>query len=583
MNVWSEFLLVVLLAMSASVIAFALARRAVRIFPTISSKWADRLFLLMALAYIVILGAMSIVRYLAFNTGYLDNSTAWDLAQYGQLVWNSLHGRLFEGTFIPDADMFLGKSFTPILLAFVPLYAVWASPMVLLITQTVALGVGGFPIYWFARKRLGGGLAFLFGLAYFLSPGLENIGLTEFHEIALATPLLAYAMYFLMREHYRGMLVCLALALLVKEEIAFIAAIFGVYIFLFQRKRALGLALALFGIGWAAVLLQYLIPFFRGPGHGDAFYYFGEGTFGGGGTRYSYLGHSLAEIAANLVARPGVVWQVVVIPDKIEYVLHLLVPLAFLPLAGFDVFLLALPTFGYSLLSTYGLQYSIRSYYFAPLLPFLFFAAIVGMQRLLARGTAKRRNALTALLFVAVIASYFLQAPGPLAAYFQPWRYELNEHTALGNRLAGEIPSEALLVAQNEMLAHVSNRRALYEIPIPDYRQVDYLFADTTRGWYDVHRGIWEDRLASGFFEIVTQQDGYIVAKRRTPAQRVTLRFGDVTLRGYTIVFGNAKPWGKTLRPILEWQADQPVMERYSIAARVWDLQGHLWLSLIHI
>jgi uncharacterized membrane protein len=547
--------------------------------------WHKQIFLISASMYVVVFSALAVARYFSFRTGYLGVETSWDLGQYAQLIWNSLNGRLLEGSFVQDTATFLGKSFTPILLAFVPLYAVWQSPIVLLIVQVAGLGLAGLPIYWFARQRLGGAFAIVVALAFYLHPGLDHIGLTEFHEIALAVPLLAFATFFLLREHYAGFFVCLALALLVKEEIGLIAMMFGVYIMLFQRKHwRVGVGVALFGAVWVIVLLQYAIPFFRGAQYGQTFYYFGEGKIGGGGTRYSYLGRSIPEVLTTILIKPGYVLSYVLIPEKIAYVLHLLVPLAFLPIIGWDVFLLTLPTFGYSLLSTYGLQYEIRSYYFAPLLPFLYFALIVGIQRVLEHtprlNLSAWRNALMAALLVASVASYFLQSAGPFARYFQAFRYDINAHTRLGDELAASIPHDAVVIAQNEYLARLANRQFIYEIPvIPDYRQADYLFADQTMNWYNVHLNTWQEARQNDYYETVIDRDGYWLAKRRTPAHPLQIRFGDaMTLTGYSIVLTDTLRGGMTVRPSVEWRARRLLSEHYFMTVTIVDAQGHLWV-----
>lgn len=562
---------------------FARRRPSIRL----SNVWADRAFLVLAILYIATFSTLAILRYLSFRTGYLGVDTSWDLGQYGQLIWNSLNGRLLEGTFVQDTRTFLGKSFTPILLAFVPLYAVWSSPIILLIVQVVGLGVGGFPIYWFARRQLGPWLGLAVALAYYLNPGLEYIGLTEFHEIALAVPLFAYATFFLLRKHHAGFLVCLALALLVKEEIGLIVIMFGVYIFLFQHNYRLGAALALFGLGWTVLLLQYLIPFFRGAEYGGTFYYFGEGTIGGGGSRYGYLGRNIPEILLTFLQRPQVIINHVWIPEKIAYVLHLGIPLVFLPLLGAEIALLALPTFGYSLLSTYPLQYEIRSYYFSPLLPILFFAAILGAERLIRWLTTGRfkfrltgvQGFFITLLTTAGIMSYFLHGPGPGARDFQMYRYKLDAHAQLGNELITKIPSDAVVVAQNEFLAHLSNRKQIYEIPvIPDYRQTDYIFADSKLGWYRVHQIAWDNERAEGYFETLVEQDGYWLARRRTIENPARIQFGDaLTFQGYTLPITSTPQGGTILRPVVSWVTNQTLHERYAMTIRIIDVDGHTW------
>jgi uncharacterized membrane protein len=270
------------------------------------SRWFDSIFLLLFWVYVFVFAALSILRHLSTNSGY-------DLAQYDQIVWNSLHGRLFEQTYITDAPVFLNKSFTPILLALVPLYAIWPDPIVLLMVQTIALSIVAFPLVWLARKKAGCLAALCIVLAYFLSPVVERVNLTDFHEIVLAAPLLAFATWFLLRQHYNGFFVCLGLVLLVKEEIAFVAIIFGVYILLCQRRWLLGLALASAGAVLAVALLQYVIPSFSGT---NTFYYFGPMS------RYAYLGNNLFEIFTTILTKPNLVVQHLLVPAKLEFLLH---------------------------------------------------------------------------------------------------------------------------------------------------------------------------------------------------------------------------------------------------------------------
>lgn len=587
MNVFGEFALTLLLGLIASAIVYVawspLMRWAswVRVF-TLPARIADRIALDSVLVYCIVFSAMTVLRYWSFSIGYLDQVNSWDLAQYDQIIWNSLHGRLFENSFFPDAPNFLGKSFTPILLAFVPLYALWASPIVLLIVQTVALALGALPLYWTARARIGRGLALAVALAYLLSPALQNTNVAEFHEVALVIPFLIYTTFFLLRRHYAGFLIGLALTLLIKEEIALITVMFGLYVFLFQRQLRLGLGLTLWGMLWTVLVLQYVIPYFRTGVWGGTFYYFEGGTLAGGGARYSYLGKNVPEIVTTLLTRPDIIAAEVLIPSKIAYVLHLLVPLAFLPLVGLEMSALALPTFGYTLLSRYAHQHSLAAAYHAPILPFLFFGAIIGLERILkwhAARTPARASALATLLLVTSISSYWLEAPGPLARKFQPWRYTLNEHTALGHRALEHIPKHVgIVAAQNELLAYVSQRRFVYEVSVKDYRQFDYLLADRTRGWYRIHESFWEPYLASGYFDVLFDEDGWIVAQRRTPTTPGGVSFeGKMTLLAYTLIPESDWRGGETLRPIVAWRADAPMQERYIVSVCLEDQRGHVW------
>ena len=573
MTVFVEFLITVATSLLVGGIAYRFAPRVPASWRArITAQTIDRVFLVAVVVFVAVYSWLAVTAHLAIS------SESTDLAQFDQLIWNSLQGRLLENTFVPDAPLFLGKSFVPFLLAFVPFYAVWNSPLVLLLAQPIALGASAFPIYWFARREIGRPLGLGVALTFILSPLVSYLIIIEFHEIVMAVPLLAYATFFILRGKVKPFLVTLGVTLLTKEEIAFIAAAFGVFIFLFQRKRILGLAVAMFGVAWGVWLLQSVIPFFRGS---SGFYYFGSGWIAGGGSRYGYLGNSLTEIVITLLTRPDVVSAHVFTPDKIAFVFHLLVPLMGLPLVGADVALLTLPTLGYSMLSTYGWQTSIRTLYPAPLLAFLFFATIVGLRRVLARRDSFAwRATWFAMLIWASVVSYFLYAPGPFAREFVPARYDITAHSRLGQSLAATIPTDAVVVTQTELLAHLAHREQVYDPPlIPDYRQADFIVADRTRMGFQIHPLAWAQYARDGFFETVVDQDGYWIAQPRAPQLRVNARFGDAIR-----VLGVALPvpasrGGTTIRPVIALTAEREMRERFKIIVQVSDVRGHVWAS----
>ncbi len=446
----SQFLITLFVAITASAGAYLCVRF---IVPRLSERtvWSvawvfsarnlERVFLGCVIAYCLVFASLSILRHLSFNTG------GFDLGVFDQTVWNSLSGRLFESTFMFDSPNFLGHHFSPILLALVPLYAIWNNPITLLILQTVALGCSVYPLYWFAREQMGHVLAFAIGYGYLLSPVLQYVNLFEFHEIALAVPVLALATFFLLRRSYLAMLVCLVTGFAVKEELALIAAAFGAYILLIHRQRWLGLGLGVSSAVWGVLLLEKVIPFFRGSEFGGGYYYFGGGISGGSGL-YDYLGHNVSDIIITVVTRPDVVLQHLLTPERFQFVLHVTVPLVFLPLAGIEISALALPSLGYLLLSDNSPQFSLGYHYPAPLLPAVFFGAALGLSRLL-RALCKgqsfgslarvermaRQSALAVLVLSASSLNYIFNAPGPFAMHFQPNLYALTSHTLIGHDL----------------------------------------------------------------------------------------------------------------------------------------------------
>lgn len=572
-----EFALTLLIALAAAAVVFVLldrvplVRRFAARLQSISQVAADRVFTMLSLGYMLVFGALSILRHESFHSG------GYDLGIFDQIVWNSLHGRLFQNSIMIDSPSFLGHHFSPILLGLVPLYALWSDPRVLLVVQTFALAVAALPMYWFAREQIGSALALVLGAAYFLYPSVQYVNLFEFHEIALATPLLAFAVYFLLHQRDVPFLVCLTLALQTKEEIAFITLAFGLFLFFVQHKRGLGLALTIIGVVWSVVVMLYVIPFFRDPIYGSD-YYFVE--------RYLYLGNTVPEIVSTAITQPGLVVQHLIVPVKIEFMLQLLVPLAFVPLVGAEVFALASPTFGYILIGDNAFQNSIRFQYTAPLLPFLFFAAVIGLERLLHwrsldNALLVRKTILATFVSALSFANYFFQSAGPLARQFNPAQYDLNAHTALGYRLMQQIPAGASLMAESNFVPHLSQRMYAYQASVvPDLRKIDYLLADTTLPIHGEYEMIWKDILPSPFFETLVDQDGYILKRRALPAitHPLQMQFDSrIALLGYALPPAESARRGEAAYIVLTWRANQEIRERYITFVHLLDAQGHLW------
>ena len=565
-----EFVLVLVLAGVIALTMYAIGARWVSRFARRIDP--DKLFWVACGIYLIVFIYLSLMRQATLHSN-------WDLAVLDNALWNSLHGRLLETTLTLDTPLILGHHFSPILLALVPLYAIWADVQVLLIAQTVILLVAVFPIYWYARQHLGRWHALVWAIVFLLFPALGYVNLYDFHEIAIATPLLAFATLFLLRRRDVPMLLCLGLSLMVKEEIAIVIAALGTYIFLFQRRRWFGLVLMLVGVGLFFFLVLGVLPYFYGRE-----YFFVN--------RYGALGHSVAEILQTIVTRPDKVGQILTTPGKIEFVLHLLVPLALFPLVGIDVLMMALPSFAYLLLSDVDVQTSIRSQYSAVLIPFLFFAALVGARRVLNHAAFARQVGLMAMLAVSSGASYFLFAPGPLSRNFyrdpspvaqRPAEsaFTFDDNVRMARAMIARVPPAATVLTEDDALAQFSDRRYVYEFPsISDYRRAEYLFAQKELFGYNLHKSIWDDWLATGYFETLDETDSFLLARRRLAENTSQIRFGDqMTLTGTAIPNAESLTGGMFVRPIVFWQANQKIERRYVFTFDLVDAQGHVWAS----
>jgi len=454
-------------------------------------------------AWVAGFAALSILRQDAFSTG------RFDLGNMVQAVWSTAHGDFLRVTDLHGEQISrLAAHVDPILVVFAPLWWIWPSPDLLLAAQALALGLGALPVFWLARKHLGSARAGLgFALAYLLYPATGWLALNEFHPVALATPLLLFAFWYLDEDRLVAFVPFAVAAAACKEEIPFVLAGFGVWYAVSHRRWRAGAAIVVLGVAWAAVATTVVIPHFN-HGQSSDFY-----------TRYSEVGGSPGGIVKTAFAHPGRLASAVTTSRDLHYVLQLLWPLAFLPLLAPLVLLAALPELAINLLSAVPTQTSIHFHYTAGLIAPLVAAAILGARRL-----GPRRAALAgAIVVVALVGNYRL---GPIPAWrdvpggqrFQATSSDVTEHDRVAALALKLIPDGGVVSATNSLGAHLSARKRVLSFPF--LHDARWIAADETQPGYadrfaplaTAEQLVWLRRNPE--WRLVFEQDGVLIFRR---------------------------------------------------------------------
>jgi uncharacterized membrane protein len=328
------------------------------------------LLLLVLSVYILEIGHQALLRYDTFK------ATAFDLGNMDQVLWNTIHGRLFQFT-NQAVDWYgpptrLAVHFEPILLPLSLLYAYHADPRILLVFQTLALASGALPVFLLTRKYVPEWpiLAAVMATAYLFSPALLGLNIFDFHPIALATPLLLYAILALEYKRYVWFIFACILAASCKEDIPLSLAILGLFVIWKYKLPRLGIALTLGSILWSALAFGVIIPhFYPGAQHNNFWY------------RYESLGSSPANAIINVIIHPWLLFTTFITLDRVYYIASLLRSTGFLGLLAPEWLLLALPGLAENVLSTDPLLYSGAYHYNAAIIPFVMLSAIHGTRR----------------------------------------------------------------------------------------------------------------------------------------------------------------------------------------------------------
>ncbi len=205
--------------------------------------------------------------YLAYKRYQNFEYGKFDLGNMSQIVWNTLHGRFYEVTdqFGSNISRIGMSHFDPILLLFVPVFAVSSHPMILVFAQHLSIFSAIFPIYFLAKKFTHSRFISVVSVfIYLLYPANGFLVVwTEFHGISFVAPLFIWFIYFLERVEYlktpnrKNIAVYLVLLILLlsgKEEIGAMLAMFSVFLFFKNKKLAL--------VNFVVTMLWFLISFF---------------------------------------------------------------------------------------------------------------------------------------------------------------------------------------------------------------------------------------------------------------------------------------------------------------------------------
>jgi uncharacterized membrane protein len=458
------------------------------------------------LAYAAGFAALSVLRHKAFATG------RFDLGNMVQAVWSTAHGHPLQMTNLHGAQISrLAAHVDPILVAFTPLWWLWPSPDLLLVTQALAVAAGAWPVFLLARKHLASSRAALgFAVAYLLYPATGWLTLNEFHPVALATPFLLFAFWYLDNDRLVPFALFAIAAATCKEEIGLVVAGFGVWYALSRRHWLAGAIVAALGLVWSAIAISVVIPHYHAGGESD---FYG---------RYSEVGGSVGGILKTIFTDPARIARAAFSARDLRYLLDLVAPLAGICLLAPVVLIAALPEVAINLLSATTTQTSIHFHYTAGLIPPLLIASVLGARRL------SRWTVPVAMLVVlaTVIGNYRLgPIPGwrhvPGGSRFQATAARVTDHDRVAARALALIPKNVAVSATNTLGAHLSGRRRVLSFPF--VQDALWIAADETQpGYADRYAPVPTAVQLAALrrnpdWRLVFEQDGILVF-RRAPA-----------------------------------------------------------------
>lgn len=426
--------------------------------------WEERYGLSKALVWLMIViyagvfFSLQVIRHRGFFP-------SMDLNGIIQLVYNAMQGRIWE-TQVSGCELgtYLRYHLQPIDLFFVPLYYIIRSNLVFYFVQTAVIAAGAVPVYYIASEILRSrGFGLLFALLYLLYPSVHNCTMYGFHFEELTIGIIPFAFYALMKQRRALFLVLCVLMMMIKENIAALVCMFGVYAF-FRGERLVGACVAIVSAVWFFLCIFVIIPYYTPAGEMTYSHSF-----------FSNLGVTGDAVVKNiLVNAAGLISSVFADPFKSTFLFHLFAPLAFLPFLAPDVLMIALPVFAQLLLSPYVRFHSITIFYQSAIVPCLIIASIVGFRRLLAikdwilRISLMKRYAVPNAIFGGIVLVSMITfaikniTPQHAPGYFIKGVYSISSRDIFIKRYLDRVPAEVSAAVPLMFYEYLSGRRLAF-------------------------------------------------------------------------------------------------------------------------
>ncbi|MEG5000080.1 DUF2079 domain-containing protein [Microcoleus sp. B4-D4] len=294
----------------------------------------------------------------------LFESNAFELGIYDQVAYLISQGQTPFSSFLEIHHM--GNHAALVMYPVALLYKIYPDVHWLLLVQAVALALGALPVWSLAiQAGLNNSISRAIACIYLLYPLVFNVNLFDFHPEVIALPALLAAILAARLNKTLWFCAAILLVLSCKAVLSLTVAAMGLWLLCFDKKRNCGLIALFLGVGWFLITTQAVIP------------YFNLGRQHAGVGRYQYLGHSVLEIAVNLILKPNLILGRLFSLDTFEYLALLTLPVIWwLSPRHLTPLISAVPMLAMNILSDIPAQRDLIHQYSIPILPFLLVAVI---------------------------------------------------------------------------------------------------------------------------------------------------------------------------------------------------------------
>jgi uncharacterized membrane protein len=453
--------------------------------------------LILATTFFTIILAFSIINYESFLVTY-------DQGLFNQVFWNSIHGKLFQSSLSSAASsaslidrqlsypsyVHLGQHFVVDFLLWMPLYALFPSPVTLIVLQVTLITAAGIVLYFLARHYLSVPMSVMIVASYYGANGVIGPTLGNFYEHC-QIPLFVFSLL-LALEKQRWVLfwIFAALTLGTREDAGISLFGIGVYLIFSRRYPRTGMALCAVSFSYVALITNTVMPMFSTDS--SRLYL---ATFFRKFVKTETP--STLELLWAMITQPLIVIQVLLtnLNRRILYLLGHWLPLAFIPVISPSAWIMTVFPLLVILLQVVNQSAtSINTRYTLAVIPSLFYATILWWSEHQEKFKPRLHRFWIACIGLSLILTYTsnpYRALYFISPYsFQPWVYQSLstqlEHAADLKTVLKSIPKDASVSTSGYIVPHLSGRRNIIRLEVMQLRDEDGKVVDVDYGLLDL-------------------------------------------------------------------------------------------------
>ncbi len=379
-----------------------------------------------------VLGLTGMYSALAIRLHLRVQTAGYDLGIFEQAIRNYAALRPPITVLKGPGFNLLGDHFHPIIASLAPFYALFPTPITLLVAQAFLFGLAAAPLVNWARRALGLVPAVIVGLVYGFSFGIASAVGFDFHEIAFAVPLLAFSLSALGQGRYAQAAAWALPLVLVKEDLGVTAvAVIGALI-AWRGPRLLGIVTAALGVAASILEVLVVLPLFNSTGSYAYWNRIGSGP--------SPITVALTSVDVKLTT--------------------LLVTLALTGFAALfsPLVLVAVPTFLWRFVSNDFNYWGTYYHYSAVLMPIVVAAMVETLVRWRRRDRKATNRAAVLVLAASVVVSIALIPGHAFSKLFGPALWQPNPQIAAIDAALARIPDGATVSASDNIVPQLTSR-----------------------------------------------------------------------------------------------------------------------------